>query len=488
MRAKKTETLNLKGLASFYTPSYPTTVIYMLQGTEYQFLPYLRWYWRTTDFQTVRRRGTLKRTKAARLLLLAVRGGSVMQLVIGLSLVGLWIAHGSLALGLSGLSLLISYPVVWAHLIILPLLLGRVFIVWPRQRRLIRQSKHIFAQHKGTKIAVAGSYGKTTMKELLGTVLSEGKRVAITPANKNVASSHAIFAAGLTGHEDVLVIEYGEGAPGDVGKFAETTQPSIGIITGVAPAHLNKYPTLQAAAEDIFSLADYLHDQNVYVNDESEAAQAFIKPEHIRYNAEGVGDWRIADIRLDYTGTSFVLKRGKQVLELQSGLLGRHQVGPLAATAVLAGQLGLTKKQIEAGIATTKPFEHRLQPRPLGGAWIIDDTYNGNIDGIKAGLGLLKELPAKRKIYVTPGLVDQGVETKRVHHEMGELIAAAQPDKVVLMENSVTSYIQAGLRQGDYEGEVEVEDDPLTFYTNLEHLIAAGDLWMLQNDWPDNYM
>ncbi len=472
---------------SFYLPSYPKIIIYMLQSTEYQVGPYLKWYWRTSDFSEVMRRRSLVRTRAALLLLRAVQAGMALQILAGVALLVLWFTRQTPGSWQFGLSLLVAYPIVWAHLVTAPLIIGRIFIVRPKERRLIAQSKKIFAEHPGVKIAVAGSYGKTTMKELLGTVLSEGKHVAITPANKNVAVSHARFAAGLKGDEDVLVIEYGEGRPGDVRRFAEITQPTLGVISGLAPAHLDQYPTLEAAGRDIFSLADYLQNTNIYVNAESAAAGPFIKPAHTPYSAEGVAGWKVSGIKVDINGVRFRLTKDGQYLDLHSGLLGRHQIGPLAAAAVIAHDLGLAKARIEHGIAQTKPFEHRMQPRRLGSAWIIDDTYNGNIDGIKAGLALLKELPGKRKQYVTPGLVDQGVETKAVHEEMGRLIAAAAPHRVVLMENSAAPHIKAGLREGSYTGQLDIEDDPLRFYTGLDHHVAAGDIWLLQNDWTDNY-
>ncbi|HEY1835426.1 MAG TPA: hypothetical protein VGG13_01240, partial [Candidatus Saccharimonadales bacterium] len=97
------------------------------------------------------------------------------------------------------------------------------------------------------------------------------------------------------------------------------------------------------------------------------------------------------------------------------------------------------------------------------------------------------DLPAKRKLYVTPGLVDQGRETENVHRQMGELIATANPDVVVLMQNSVTAFIQQGLEAANFKNELRLEPDPLNFYTNLNHFVAAGDLVLMQNDWPDNY-
>ena len=474
-------------LSGFYSPRYPATVVYMLQSTEYQVRPYLKWYWETQDFSRVMHRRTLEKTKAARMLLYTVQLGAALQITLGFLLVVFW-AYGHLAGGWAfGAALVLAYPIVWANAVTLPLVLGRWLVVRPRERRLIKETASIFRDTKAAKIAVAGSYGKTSMKELLLTVLSEGKKVAATPANKNVAISHAYFARKLKGDEDVLILEYGEGAPGDVARFAATTKPTHAIITGLAPAHLDHYKTLHEAGKDIFSVADVVMPEQVYVNAESPAAKGFIKPEFTTYDQHGALGWKVHDVKLGIDGTRFTLKKGSQTLKLHSGLLGRHQLGPLSLVAAFGLEMGLTPKQIEAGIANTMPYEHRMQPYVLAGAWIIDDTYNGNIEGIRAGAALLHELPAKRKVYVTPGLVDQGVETADVHEEMGRLIASAEPDIVVLMENSVTQFIQQGLQAGGFKGRLIIEDDPLAFYQNLSLFVAHGDLVLMQNDWPDNY-
>lgn len=478
----------LRGLLSLYRPGYLRTIIYMLQNTEYQPKAYLSWYWRTQNFNRVMYRRSLEPTKAARLLLLAVRCGAALELLVALGLVYLGIWHqlpGGVAFGAATV---VIYPVLWAHLVVVPLLLGRWLLVRPREAWVIRRAQRTFAQHPGIKIAVAGSYGKTTMKELLKTVLSQGLQVAATPANKNVSVSHARFARQLRGDEAALIIEYGEGAPGDVARFTRLTRPTHAVITGIAPAHLDQYKTLEAAGRDIFFVAEYVKKKQAYVNNEApESVKPFLKKSYQLFDSHGALGWKTSYLKVALTGTSFTLKKGKQTLALHSGLVGRHQVGYLSFVAALALELGLSEDQVQAGIAQTKPFEHRMQPYQLSGAWVIDDTYNGNLEGIRAGTQLLKELKAERKIYVTPGLVDQGKETERVHREMGELIAAAKPDIVVLMKNSVSGFIESGLVAAKFKGEVQVEDDPLEFYTNLGHFVAAGDLVVMQNDWPDNY-
>ncbi len=256
----------IRGLLSLYAWRYPDALAYMLQNTEYQIGPYLAWYWRTVNFSRVMHRRVLQRTRAARLVVLVIRVGMLLEIAAGIALLALWRWHGLVGGWEFGLALLIGAPVVWAHLIVVPLVLGRVFVMQPRQRQLVRRAERTFREKEISKIAIAGSYGKTSMKELLLTVLNEGKRVAATPANKNVAVSHAQFAAALKGDEEILIIEYGEGAPGDVARFAALTHPTHAVITGIAPAHLDHYKTVHDAAQDIFSVAKVVKGERVYVN------------------------------------------------------------------------------------------------------------------------------------------------------------------------------------------------------------------------------
>jgi UDP-N-acetylmuramyl pentapeptide synthase len=107
---------------------------------------------------------------------------------------------------------------------------------------------------------------------------------------------------------------------------------------------------------------------------------------------------------------------------------------------------------------------------------------------MKAGLALLSELKTKgKKIYVTPGLVDQGIETERVHTELGKAIAVAKPDELYLMRNSVEQFIESAVIESGYGGKIKVIDEPLKFYQHLETIVAKDDIVMCQNDWPDFY-
>lgn len=466
-------------LISYFLPQAANILVYMLQQVEYSSVRFLKWVITLPNLLKVKRRQELDKTSRAKITLLVAYLSWAIPIVVGLTGFFVYDSYSSLLfLPLAPLICVISIA-------LFNTLLGRL-IVKPTESREITQAKNKLKNMQATKIAVIGSYGKTTMKDLLATVLSEGKKVAATPGNKNVLISHARWANQLSGDEEVLIFEYGEAKPGDIASLASFSQPEIAFVTGLAPAHMDGYKTLTAVAKDFQAIAEHVSKNNIFVNADNPQLSEYFSDSAF-YSQKSVDGWAVQISKLTLDGLSFTMLKETEELKLHSGLLGAHNVGPLAAAAAIARRLGLSLESITKGIAATKPFEHRMQPYQLGGAWIIDDTYNGNLEGMKAGLALLKHLPAKRKIYVTPGLVEQGDLTAKVHEELGEAIAAAQPDIVVLMKHSVTGHIQKGLENSNYAGELKVEDNPLEFYMHLDHFVAAGDLVLLQNDWPDSY-
>jgi len=460
----------------------------MLQQVEYEPTKFSQWSFRLIIknqlISTTTTRKQLIMTKRARLLLFV----SYFYLLATLSVSTYLSFFSSLESWIFGIIIwIILAPLLLALFLYFLTFVAFKFVVEPEQSRLTIEAEKIFAAHKGVKIAVLGSYGKTTMKEMLNTVLSEGMNVATTPGNLNVSVSHARFAKKLSGVEEVLIVEFGEGKPGDITRMAHMLHPDYAIITGLAPNHLDFYPGIESIAEDLLDIYKFVSPENVFASGESAMLEEYLPSTSQLFTAESTLDWHVNDIRNSIDGVSFLLENSNNKINIRSGLLGSHQVAPLSCVAVVANKLGVTNKEIEKGMSKTVPHEHRMYPRFVHGAWLIDDTYNGNLEGLKAGLKLLSELDGRRKWYVTPGLVDQGSETYRVHQELGISIAETNPDIVVLMDNSVCPIIKKTLLEHGYAGELRVEANPLEFYTQLEHVVAAGDIVLMQNDWTDNY-
>lgn len=473
---------------SRYRPRYVRSLIYMLQSCEYGIRDYLSWYGRTGDFSRVERRKAL--VKTPKVYALYAGAYAVVIALVAAAYFALTFAEPWARILVLACTVLLV-PYVLAYAILIPLALLRVVQV-PLEYALIRQARKKLALHKGLKIAIAGSFGKTSMREILKTVLSEGMRVASPPFSHNTPLAIARFIGELQGDEQVLIFELGEYYPGDVRRLCTLINPHIGIITGVNEAHLEKFGTLEKTARTIFELAEYLKEKPVYINGENGTARknaSTALKNHILYSREGVGDCLIQNPKSDLRGTSFGLVLGGVKSRAKSKLLGLHSIGPLAVSVHIAYRLGFNRKQIEAGLAKTKAFSHRLEPREdKSGVITLDDSYNGNPDGVHAIIDFLSSLEGHRRWYVTPGLVEMGSRTAEVHREIGRRIARARLEKVVLIQDSVTPYIEEGLREARYAGEMVRFDDALQAYSALPHLTVKGDVVLLQNDWPDQYV
>lgn len=463
---------------SRYTPRYLRSITYMLQASEYHIGEYLAWFHRTQDFLHVEKRKQLVWTGKARAVftLLALLAAVVAGLMV----------YTAFTLPFVALLTFLLYPYLVAYgaaVVVLALSVVQI----PLERRAMKSAKEKLHAHPGKKIAIAGSYGKTTMREVLRAVLSAGKRVAAPGGSINTPLGVSTFVSKLTGDEEVLIFECGEYYPGDVRMLAEMLAPDIGVITGVNEAHLEKFKTVDRAADTIFELKDFFAGRAVYINGENKIARARAKVVDITYTAEGAGAVRVLSAKTGLTGTDLTLSIGSETVAVHSGLLGLHQVGPIAAAADIALSLGLGVSDIKKGIESTHAFEHRMAPRVENGITYIDDSYNGNPDGVRVLLAFLSGLGGTRVWYVTPGLVEMGAQSKDVHREIGAGLVSAKVHAVVLIKNSVTPHIEAGLKEAGFTGQIYWFDDALVAYRSLPQLTLPGDTVVLQNDWPDQY-
>lgn len=462
---------------------FPRSLAYMLQASEYDLADFLAWYRRANDFRRVEIRKRFVPTVKS-ITVVGIAGGLFIGTVIA-AVSALWWAGPWWIVLFIGLA---AAPLVTVLGLAFAVFTGQRLIQRPIEFFIVQRARQRLAGHPAKKIAIAGSYGKTTMRELLKIVLTEGKRVAAPPHSYNTPLSISRFVAGLRGDEDILLFELGEYRPGDIRRLCRLVQPDIGVITGVNEAHLQKFKTLDRATNTIFELADWLGNRPVYVNAENALAKQRAAPPHTLYTRRGVGQVVVSDARTGLDGTDCILTVGQERQAVHTPLLGLHQLGPMAVAADVALHFGLSLQQIGAGLAKAKPFEHRLQPTvDPHGILLLDDSYNGNPDGVRAVIEFLGSLAGRRRWYVTPGLVEMGDHRVEIHRAIGRMLAAAGIEQVVLIRNSVTPDIADGLRQAGFTGQLHWFDDGPAAYAALPHLTVSGDVVLFQNDWPDQY-
>ncbi|TSC66457.1 MAG: UDP-N-acetylmuramoyl-tripeptide--D-alanyl-D-alanine ligase [Candidatus Doudnabacteria bacterium Gr01-1014_77] len=478
----------LRKLISRYYFSFPKNLVYMLQASEYDLGEFFAWYWRTNDFRTVSKRKSLVKTPKAMVLLIL---SWVILLSIYFSSLFFAIITAHIWYLIAGL---VFGPVVLPYILVLVLLVMALLQI-PLEFVIINKAKKRLLKNRALRIAVAGSYGKTTMREILKTVLTEGKKVATVPSNYNTPLGISKFILSLNGDEDILVFEMGEYYPGDIRKLCRLVNPDIGVITGVNEAHLKKFKSLENTAKTIFELADWLGGKPLYVNGEDLIVKNFLKntsrnQEHYSFfSRNGLGKLVVSNAKTSLIGTSFDLTHGSENKVFSSRLLGLHQIGPLLVAIDVALKLGMTMEKVIAGVGKTKPFEHRMEPKTdSAGVVTIDDSYNGNPTGVKAVIDFLASIKGHRRLYVTPGLVEMGSRSEEIHREIGRELSNVGIEKVLLIRNSVTPYIYNGLIDSGYSGEVIWFDDALKAFASLPNMTVSGDVVVLQNDWPDQYV
>jgi len=128
-----------------------------------------------------------------------------------------------------------------------------------------------------------------------------------------------------------------------------------------------------------------------------------------------------------------------------------------------------------------------MEPHAEGGIVTIDDSYNGNPDGVAAAIDFLRSLQGVRRWYVTPGLVEMGARKEEVHREIGRKLEGAGIEKVVLIRDSVTPFIERELNKMSLTCDVFWYDDMPTALQALRAMTVPGDVVLIQNDWPDQY-
>jgi UDP-N-acetylmuramoyl-tripeptide--D-alanyl-D-alanine ligase len=417
---------------------------------------------------------------------------TTLEIVVCLVIVQPLLSHQLLAL-LVFLFVLIVFQYFYFIFLVLATL-----VLWPfdaaAKELIVSRAKEKVKKLPNLKIiGIAGSYGKTTMKEILATVLKVKLQTLATPESVNTPLGIARWILkNVSPSTEVAVVEMGEHYPGDIAELCRITQPDIAVVTGINEAHMERMKTLDQITSTIFEIVTHAKSNAlVLINKDDkrvlEQYKKFVGSKQIvrNYTALHVSAatfdteklvWHFA-----YEGLG----------EVESHLLGQYALGDIDAAIHIARKFGLDDQQIRVGIANIQPVEHRLQPvRGAAGMLIIDDAYNGNPDGAAEAIRLLSRFTHRRKVYITPGLVEMGSNTARVHTVIGQQLAKVA-DVVILIKNSVTPYIESGIlnfESGKVKPQVIWFDRAEQAHAALKDVLQPNDVIVFQNDWGDQYL
>lgn len=306
-------------------------------------------------------------------------------------------------------------------------------------------------------IAVTGSNGKTTTKEMIAAVCAAAQfpaprnRILKSEGNENNHIGLPRTLLRLQGDEAVAVLEMGMNHPGEIARLAEIAQPDYAVITNIGSAHLEAFggsmAGVAAAKTELFAGLGSGAVMAVNLDDEWVRRLATRFPaRQVTFGADGeVRARAVVDLNLD--GIAFDLQIGAATARVRLRMVGRHNVSNALAAAAIGHAMGLSCEAIAAGLERTLPTAMRMQIARLGnGVTVINDTYNANPSSAEAALVALRRFSG-RPVVVLGEMRELGDEARRAHRFIGER-AAALGVHALIMLGTYAEDMAAGARDG----------------------------------------
>lgn len=327
-------------------------------------------------------------------------------------------------------------------------------------------------------VAVTGSNGKTTTKEMLAAILRRTGDGLKTAGNLNNLIGLPQMVLQLNGGHRWAVLEMGMSEPGEIDRLAEIARPDVGIVTNVAPAHLQSMGTVAAVAAAKGELFIRLRRGNTAVfNADDPLVAGLPTPDGVRRISYGLGDAQVRAEKVEARGRegqTFTLSLPSAMIPVKLRAFGRHNVLNALAAATAAHVLGLGPDEIKAGLESFAPVDKRFSPEEIGGIMLIDDSYNANPASMRAALGTVAELKEGRGIAVLGDMLELGDSSPAAHEEVGRQ-AARCVERLYLMGSLAECVARGALAEGLPAESIFLAKSHVEIVDDLLGTIRPGD-------------
>lgn len=315
-------------------------------------------------------------------------------------------------------------------------------------------------------VAITGSNGKTSTKDLIAGVLSQKFKVAKTMGNHNNEIGVPYTLLCFDEDIDVGVVEMGMENLHEIEQLCEIVQPDIGVITNVGTAHLENLGSIENIAKAKCELIDGMNPKGMlFYNGDDFYLNQEIGQKNIQIQYQTFGEGKENDIVLthfhqDESKIEFGCADGFQA---QCAVLGHHQALNALAAIGVARYLGMSDREIQEGFSLVQPTKWRTQLETVGQCRILNDSYKSNPQSAVAALKTFEEFQSPYKIVVFGDMLDLGSETDKIHEQLGKEIAHYACDEVFCI-GECAQYILKGAQSAGLKG---------SHFDNREDLIEA---------------
>ena len=354
------------------------------------------------------------------------------------------------------------------------------------KKRYIQKAKNKLKNMSCKKIAITGSFGKTSTKNILYQILKEEFDVCATPKSYNTPIGIAKFLNDIDLNVDFVILEYGARHKNDIESLCKLYGADYGIITQISPQHLQTFRTIENIAKAKQKLSEFLNMKPCVFNVDNDYIlnmQKVKSGKKISVSTKQKANFYAQNIRTENFKTTFEICFKNQKILCKTNLLGEHNVTDILLAFALARQLKLPVENLQKTIENLQPVPHRLEYIKAN-INILDDSYNCSLTSAKQSIDVL-HCSSGKKMVATPGIIEGGKEQYKINFELGRLLAKI--DYVVIVGKTNSLALNDGIKSKN-------KAKKILFADSLEHakqyfnLLSSSDTLLLLNDLPDDYI
>lgn len=341
-------------------------------------------------------------------------------------------------------------------------------------------------------IGITGSYGKTSCKNIIGDMLNLEFNISKTPKsfNNKVGIVKSIREC-VNESDDYFICEYGVDKKGGMDKLLKIVKPNISLITEVGPQHLLTFKNIENIKNEKLKIAKILNDNEIAVinNDNIYLHEGLkeLKCKVITYGIKSESDIMAKNIIMNSKGSNFDLYiDNKKYKNLKICLLGEHNILNVLGAIGVAKSIGVNLNKLNTMVPFIRPIEHRLENKILDGVKVIDDSFNSNQIGFKKAIDVLN-LMKEEKYVITPGIIEQGKNSKIINYELGRYMAD-KIDFAILVEENATIIKEGLLSNGFKESQIIIHKDFKEAWSYVKQINNNNKIFLIENDLPSIYL
>ena len=357
------------------------------------------------------------------------------------------------------------------------------------KKSYVNKAKNILKNFRGIKIAITGSFGKTSTKNFLYQILKERFSVCTTPKNYNTPMGLCKTAIEFLNVDDeILIVEMGARKRGDIAELMEMLKPTYGIMTGIGEQHLETFKSVEEIKKTKYELCEHMCNGGFIVFDCSNELTCEL---YDKYHGEKKcclqkqGFSYLEDLCVSPAGSRFKLHLGKKTVEIKTQIIGELILNDFVLASTMAYMLGVDEQTIAKVAKKLKPFPHRLQIIETPISTIIDDSYNSNLNGAEQALKVVSMFNGQ-KIVITPGFIEQGERQYELNYKFGKMIASVCDELIIMNKVNQTALYMGAKAGGLKEAKIHFAKSRTTQVEILHNILQKGSVVLFENDLPDN--